>query len=190
MIYLTNGPASVYLTDSKGNKVEDSTTGAIKTIEYEHHEIHGGNSFTVADTVACDTTTVKWMVVTPNTTKYSHFIFTLTSTGEALYLVTEGADRTAGVSLSAINRRRPGIPKIAGTTVSRTPTGGTTDGSTILFSMRNGITNVASKNIEGGEARALNEWILKPNTKYIISITTYADVFVTCVLDWYEHTDK
>jgi hypothetical protein len=168
----------------------DRTTGALNTIEYEHHEIHGGRSFTVSDTVVADTTTVKWMIVTPDTLRYSHLIFTLTCTGEALYLVTEGADRNPGVALTVVNRRRTGTPNAAGTTVSRTPVGGATDGAVTLFSMRNGITNVASKNIEGGEARATNEWILAPNTKYIVSITTYAAVYATCVLDWYENIDR
>ena len=32
--------------------------------------------------------------------------------------------------------------------------------------------------------------VLKPATKYIISVTTFADVYVSLRLDWYEHTDK
>jgi hypothetical protein len=167
----------------------DGVTNTLQAIDYEHHEVHAGSAFTVADTVVADTTTVKWMIVTPDSTKYSHLIFTLTSTGEATFLVTEGADRTAGTNLPPVNRRRVGTPTAATTTVSRTPTGGTTDGATTLFTMRNGITSVAAKNIEGGEARATNEWILKPNTKYIVSITTYATVYATMLLDWYEHVD-
>jgi hypothetical protein len=168
----------------------DDSTHAQTTIAYEHHEVHGGSSFTVADTVACNATTVKWLITTPDTTKYAHLIFTLTSTGEATFLVTEGADRTDGTALTPINRRRVGTPTAATVTVKRGATGGTTDGATTLFTMRNGITNVAGKNIEGSTARATNEWILKPNTKYVVSITTYADVYATMVLDWYEHQDK
>jgi hypothetical protein len=55
--------------------------------------------------------------------------------------------------------------------------------------MRNGITSIAAKNIEGGTARATNEWVLKPNTKYVVSVTTYAAAYVTMVVDWYEHTN-
>jgi hypothetical protein len=167
----------------------DSSTHSLQIIDYAHHEIHGGSSFTVADTVTANTATVKWQVTTPNTTTYTHLIFTLTCTGEATFLVTEGSDRVDGTALTEINRRRVGTPAAASTIVTRTPTDGSTDGAIILFSMRNGITNIASKNIEGGSARATNEWILKPNTKYVISITTYADAFATCLLDWYEHAD-
>lgn len=47
----------------------DDITGAKVAIDYAHHEIHEGDSFTVADTVACDTTTVKWMIITPDRVK-------------------------------------------------------------------------------------------------------------------------
>lgn len=167
----------------------DATTHTLEIITAEHANIHKGISYSVADTVALDTATAYWMVETANTTTYAHFIFTLTATGEATFLVTEGADRDKGDILPAINRRRIS-PSTAGTIVSRTPTGGSTDGQIILFSMRNGITNVASKNVEGGEARAVNEWILAPGTKYIVSITNYVAGYVTCLLNWYEHEDR
>ena len=168
----------------------DGTTHSLQIIDYAHHEIHAGSSYTVSDTVACDTATCQWQITTPDTTKYSHLVFTLTATGEATFLVTEGSDRVDGTALTEVNRRRVGTPTAAGTIVTRTPTEGTTDGAITLFSIRNGISTIASKNIEGGQTRATNEWILKPNTKYVVSITTYTDVFVSLLLDWYEHTDR
>jgi hypothetical protein len=54
--------------------------------------------------------------------------------------------------------------------------------------MRNGITQVGGKNQEGGNARAINEWILRPNTKYVVSVTTYAATYSTVKLDWYENS--
>ncbi len=168
----------------------DSSTRALVTIDSAHHEVHGGGSFTKSDTVACNTTTCKWQVTTPNTTKYAHLVFDLNCTGEATYLVTEGSDRTDGTALTEVNRNRVGTPTAATVIVTRTPTGGTTDGAIILFSKRSGITNIASKNLAEGSARANNEWILKPNTKYVISVTTYAAVYVTAAVDWYERTDE
>lgn len=168
----------------------DASTNTLQTIAYEHHEIHSGSSFSTWDTVACDTTTVKWQVTTPDTTKYSHMVFGLSCTGEATFLVTEGSDRTDGTAMLENNRNRVGTPTVAGTIVTRTPTAGTTDGALALFSVRNGITSVSGKNQQGSNARAANEWVLKPNTKYVISITTYAAVYATIELDWYEHVDK
>lgn len=166
----------------------DLISHALVNIDSTLYEVHKGNSFTVADTVVCNTTTVKWQITTPDSTKYSHLVFQLASTGEATFLVTEGSDRTDGTALPEVNRNR--VPPIttAATIVSRTPTGGTTDGAVVLFSMRNGITDVASKNIEGSNARATNKWILAPDTKYVVSITTYADVYATLIVDWYEKT--
>ena len=172
-----------------GDALVDGITTAMKVITYEHHEVHSGRMYAVHDTVACDTTTVKWQVTTPNTTRYSHLVFDLSCTGEATYLVTEGSDRTDGTALAEVNRRRVGTPNVAGTIVTRTPTGGATDGATTLFTERNGITNVAGKTLASGGARSSAEWILKPNTKYVVSVTTYADVFVTCALNWYEHQE-
>lgn len=51
----------------------------------------------------------------------------------------------------------------------------------VLFSIRKSTTTEPNKN---------DIWILKPNTKYVISITTYAAVYATMKIDWFEHTDK
>jgi len=161
----------------------------VVTIERAHKMIHNGKSFSVSDTVACDTNTCKWQITTPNTEIYSHLLFYLSCTGEATFLVTGGSDRVDGTALNEVNRRRVGTPATAGTIVTRTPTDGTTDGAVVLFNMRNGNTGVAGKSVEAGSGAATNEWILKPNTKYVISITTYASVYVSCKLDWYEVAD-
>jgi hypothetical protein len=159
----------------------DSIYSVLLQMGVDESEVNEGNSYTVSDTLACNATTVKWQITTPDTTTYAHWTFSLTTTGEATYLVTEGSDRTDGAALSEVNRNRVGTPSSATTVVSRTPTGGTTDGATTLFSVRTGTLYTAAI------ASPSNKWILKPNTKYVISVTTYASVFVSCVVDWYEH---
>lgn len=168
----------------------DETSKTLQIIDFAHHEVHEGDYYSVSDTVNCSSSTVKWQVTTANTTTYAHFVFDLTCTGEATFLVTEGSDRTNGTALAEVNRRRVPPVSTAATVVTRTPTGGTTDGATILFSRRNGITGVAGKSVETAGARDTSEWILAPGTKYVISVTTYADVFVSVKLDWYEHEDE
>lgn len=188
-----NPPIAVNVTSGISGSVSativsptDPLNGSIRTIQLEHAEIHEGHSYTVSDTVASSTNTTKWMISTPPGTTYDHLVFTLTCTGEALFKVTGEADRVGGTPLSVVNRRRVGTPEVSSTNVTRLPTGGTTDGATTLFSMRNGITGTGGKSVETAQARATSEWILKPATKYIISITTYVnDVYVTCILDWY-----
>jgi len=51
------------------------------------------------------------------------------------------------------------------------------------------LTGSAGKSVESGSARATNEVGYLHNTKYVVSVTTYADVYVSCQLDWYEATD-
>ena len=183
---VSEGSVTNVVSTNVNNFPLDDLYNALITIDLAHHRVHDGAGFTVCDTVACNETTVKWMVVTPNSTRYAHMIWGMTSTGEATFLVTGDADRTAGTPLTVINRRRVGTPAVSETTVSRTPTSGNTDGATILFSDRNGATSTGSRTVATSSTRDVAEWILKPNTKYVISVTTYANVYVTCKLDWYE----
>ena len=167
----------------------DKMTNVITTIEYEHHEVHAGSSFHCSDVVACNTTTVKWLITTPNTAKYAHMTFGCVSTNEMLIAVTEGADRTGTTGLSCVNHNRNSAAT-ATTTIHRGATEGTTDGATAIYSIRSGSTGSAGKAVDAGDSRALNEYILKSNTKYVVSVTTYGDAFISLELDWYEHTNK
>jgi len=168
----------------------DASTEAQMIIDYAHHETHAGSSFNVCDIQNVSSTTIKYQITTPNTTKYSHMLFDIECTGEMQIIVTEGSDRVDGTALLEINRNRVGTPPTAGTIVTLTPTGGTTDGATIIFCKRSGSTGVGSKTVSAGSSRGNNEYILKPNTKYVVSIETFADVYVTLDIDWYEHTDR
>lgn len=167
----------------------DGVSGTMIAVEFSHHEVHEGSSFVVCDVQDIDTTTMKWQVTTPASTKYAHMIFDIECTGEMLILVTEGSDRTDGTALVEINRRRIGTPTSATVVVTRTPTGGATDGALTIFTKRVGATGVGSKTISGGGSRGVNEYILKPNTKYVMAVTTYAAVSVSFCIDWYEHID-
>jgi len=168
----------------------DASTNSLQTISYEHHEIHSGSSFVCVDLQSVSTATFKWQVTTPATLVYAHMIFDIDCTGEMTVLITEGSDKTDGTALAEINRNRVGTPAAATVIVTHTPTDGTTDGATVLVNHRSGATGVGSKTISGGGYRGGNEFVLKPSTKYVISVTTYAAVFVTLDIDWYEHTDK
>ena len=168
----------------------DASTNTLQTIEYEHHEIHSGSSFVCHDLRNVNTTTFKWQVTTPDSLVYAHMVFDINCTGEITVLVTEGSDKTDGTALVELNRRRVGTPAVAAVVVTHTPTSGTTDGTVTLINHRSGATGVGSRTIAAGGTRGGNEFILKPNTKYVISATTYADVWITLQIGWYEHTDK
>lgn len=166
----------------------DVITRASIVLPYEHHEIHSGDSYVVCDVQSVNTTTAYWMITTPDSTKYAHIIFDIRCTGELSIDITEGADRVGTTALTAINRNRAST-KTATVVVHRAYTGGTTDGTINILSIRDGATGVASKVVATGGARGENEYMLKPNTKYIIKVTTYASVYVSMCVDWYEHTN-
>jgi hypothetical protein len=168
---------------------QDRKTKAGIGINHAHHEVHEGSSFLVCDVRNVSTTTFKWQITTPDTTTYAHMIFDISGTGEMLAIVTEGSDRTDGTALTAINRRRVGTPAVAGTIITHTPTSGSTDGAIQLLANRSGATAVGSKTIAAGGERGINEYILKPNTKYVVAVTTYADIYVSFCVDWYEHSE-
>lgn len=168
----------------------DIKSGANVTIEFDHHEIHHGHSFKLDDVQLVETTTKYWMVTTPNSKKYAHMIFDVLCTGEVSVIITEGADRTGTTALTPINRNRVGTPVAATVIVHRDKTGaGSTNGEVTLRNVRYGKTDKFSGQIS--EQRGQKEYVLKPNTKYIIAVETFgAGVYVSLHLDWYEHEDK
>lgn len=161
----------------------DNLTKSGLSINYDHHEIHEGNAFAVSDTRLVDTTTSKWQIQTP-VDKNMHIILDVFCTGEIEANFYEGSDRTNGTTVLAKNRNRDSA-LLSTATVTHTPTSGTTDG-TILEGIRTGATGVGSKTISIGEGRGGNEWVLKKNTKYVLTAQTFAAVYVTFKASWYE----
>ena len=166
----------------------DQATNTIQIIDYAHHEVHAGTHFHCTDVQNVDTTTLYYMITTPNTTAWAHMLFGVECTGEMLVVITEGADRTGTTALTAINSNRNSATA-SGLTIHRGYTDGTTNGAVTIYSARVGATGVASKTITSGGSGNSQEFVLDQNAKYIIAVTTYADVHVSLALDWYEHTD-
>jgi hypothetical protein len=168
----------------------DETTGANLGVDYSHHEVHEGESYIAPDVQAVDTTTIKWQITTPDTTKWAHMIPDIACTSECLITITEGSDRIDGTSVPAINRDR-NSSNVAGIVVTRTPTGGTTDGATTIFKKRLGTTGAGPFGASApGSSRGVQEYKLKQNTKYVVAVQTFAAAFVSADFNWYEHTDK
>lgn len=173
---------------SSNSRLKDQTTGSDVGMTFAHHELHEGNAFAVDDTQNVNTTTLKWLITTPNTTSWSHMLFDISCTGELYVVITEGADRTGTTLLTNINRNR-NSSETSALTVHRAFSGGSTDGATIIFQRRDGNTGIGGKTVSSGGLRGVNEFILKQNTKYVVSATTYADEYVSFSLDWYKHTN-
>lgn len=168
--------------------MKDTTTGAQVVISHDEHMIGEGHCFKLDDLQNVNATTQKWMITTPNSKVYARMIFDILCNGEQTVLVTEGADRTGTTALTPLNRNRVGTPPAATVAVHRDVSGGTTDGVITIKNFRIGATDKFSA--LPGDTQGRRGYILKPNTKYVVSVTTQADVYVTMRLHWCEHQNR
>jgi len=164
----------------------DSSTNSLQTITYEHHEIHSGSAYTLsylADLANGGVADI--LIVTPDTTKYAHFVYDVTVESEANVKFYENVTATAGTAIPIYNRRRisGNTPAV---TVTHTPTGITT-GTTIIRERQ-----IGTGKSSGGQDRGSHEFILLPNTKYLFRVTNTVTTAnqISIQMDWYEHTDK
>jgi len=163
----------------------DKSTWATTTIEYEHHEIHGGSHYYICDSVSLgNAASIDLTVQTPNTSKWAHMLFAAEGTGKIQLQIFEGSDYDAdGVLTAPLNNNR-NSDNSSSVILRANPTVNT-DGSQIFNAV------VGANKIAGSVTRS-KEIILKQNTKYIFRITnglTTANIVSWCG-EWYEHTDK
>ena len=164
----------------------DASTNVLTTIDYAHHEIHGGSHFFTGNfTLLANAQVYNIIFITPDTLKYSHMIFELATQAEAMFNYYEGVTVSAnGTALAMFDRNRT-TDNTPGTTFYHTPTIATTG---VEF----GAGIFGSGNKIGGQLRDSNEIILKPNTIYLLRITNNTSVsnWLDWQFDWYEHTNK
>jgi hypothetical protein len=164
----------------------DKTTNAIININHTHHNIHEGAHYYVKSYDALDTSdVVNFCILTPNTTKWAHLLFSIQSTGETLVEIYEGTSFSADGSLiTAVNNNR-NSSNTSGLIIRKDPVTIVT-GTKISESLF-GLSTSPVRNI-GGDVRRDDELILKQNTTYIIKITSNSDGNnVDYRANWYEH---
>jgi hypothetical protein len=187
----------------------DSTTDAVLTVDYTHHEIHEGSAFHAeysVTTAATDDHRTGIMFKTPNTTKYAHMVITVSASDPAEAIFNEAptlADSGDGTDLAVFNRDRNSATTSTLSSLEDTPTVGS------LTSMNEAemaaVGPSSGTELEhvflaggrgpfavGGTSRGTQEWKLKANTIYLIYLqNTGANANTHYIsLDWYEHTDK
>jgi hypothetical protein len=184
----------------------DASTEALETIEYTHHEIHGGSHYTatygVADIGAATTPddAITLTFTTPNTTKWAHMLILFECVGGALCRLREGGSGggspTGAITCFNNNRNSSntsGLLSIAGTPVAGEisyDAGLDTGGNLLIDEYISGATTNQGRAGGGAEAGARHEWVLKQNTRYQLSIVSTANVAASLIIHWYEHTDK
>ena len=185
----------------------DGSTNSLQTIEYEHHEVHSGSSFTCH--YANEVTNIGEMTAiafnTPAGTKFIHLTITAAATGGAsvgLYEVPS-IDVDEGTELAIYNHNR--TKTATESIVSSIATVPVVNKATSYNEVQAAGANITlttplllkyigtgGKGSIGGEGRGTSEFVLAASTQYVILMTSLTDdtVVNNITLDWYEHTDK
>jgi hypothetical protein len=180
------------ISDSVARRIRlDASTHSLPILEYEHSEIHKGDHYYIEGYAELDNTDTLFIkLVTPNTTKWAHFKWEITSTGVLATTLDEAATggMTGGSGVTPLNNNRnsantSGIVITSGVT---TCTGYTTRVSNQKF----GVASNPARATGGADVTA-NEIILKQNTVYCRSFTSGSDSnIVNFRASWYEHTNR
>ena len=187
----SNGALNATITDAGGIPAEvDNSTHTLQTIDYAHHETHAGSHYYISGYMELndgETNCVK--LVTPDTTKWSHVIFDIKSTGICSSTFDEDAtgSMTGGVAVAILNNNRNST-NTSGMTATMgvsCPTGYTTR-------LENDKWGAAGfKESIGGGASRDDELVLKQNTVYARTFISGADNnIIQFKAAWYEHTNK
>ena len=168
----------------------DAVTHAALIVDYAHHEVHSGSFYRSGmNYTLANAEVATFGLVTPNTTKWLHTTWELTSTADGTFAVLEDVTSfSGGASVTPLNHNRNSA-NTSGATCTRgmtganliTPTGGTT---ILTVDLDTGRGEVVDRG-------AAEEFILKQNSKYLFRYTngTSANTIILS-LRWYEHTSK
>lgn len=176
---------TVQIITADGSARVDSTNNALRTQAEVHSKIHDGEFFTFSATSDVNAAASLEILISVPATHSVHARFLGNVTGNVTVLLTEGPTTSAaGVAATAQNRRRSGTPPTANVTITLGPTV-TADGTTLYDGV---IPAGAGPHGGGGSSGSFEEWILKPDTDYLIRITniTASTIKAGQVMDFYE----
>lgn len=186
----------------------DSVTDVLSTIDYEHHELHSGSSFTVhVDNTTANSDDDRTLIgfECPNTTKWAHLIVSVSAANAAEAFLYEGVtiDDGEGTELTIEDRNRntnntstmlsfenPAVAGLA-TWMTEAELANANFSATTTLDHFQLVAGQGPKAL-GGERRGAQEWILKQGLKYAIIIQNIgASANLHEIhLDWYEHTNR
>ena len=186
----------------------DGISSSLKTIEYEHHEIHSGKSFHCYFNITTAATSGHrsgLYIKTPATGPLVHLVAEYSCSVAADFSIHEAPTLTANIGTHGVaiyNRYRdsgnasgcfdnattPAVNKVTTLTEANIAAGSWAAGTTI---MKEPLAAGSGPKTAGGDDRGSQEFILKANTAYVFMLTnTVATANVHHIsLDWYEHTN-
>lgn len=182
----SNSQLKTTLYDSDGIELTiDSSTGAVAQESYEHKEIHSGSHYNYCDYSLGEASgaIIEFILVTPNTTKWTHFTFEFSASEGATLEVFEGASGiSGGTSITPRNNNRNSI-NTSVVTITKDPTTITSDGTRAAGFLAGGSRS-------SGFSSREKENVLKQNETYLLRITSLAvSNDIGWCSEWYEHTN-
>ena len=184
----------------------DSITSTLVAIEYEHHEIHEGDSFVTHVDNTCTNTGEMTVLAfnTPNTSKRIHLVMSGTGTSSSTFQLIENptidVDEATG-QLTPYNRNRivltastvlsiktvPVVAEVSYYYEAEAATANITKTVALWTEIIGESGNPSTKS--GGTTRGQSEFILAKNTQYCIVMTSNDDNDNVhhISLNWYEH---
>lgn len=178
----------------------DEITHTLQTIDYAHHEIHGGSTFCTRhyDGTMSNGDTIIFAFKVPSGTKKPHLLIQFTANANTHVDLCEGATWTTSTGSQNIiadhNR------ETANTSFLQEDTGGSfsATGNVVLNPSGFSAGTIIDQWYSFGEkekqetgARGTDEWVLNNDTQYAIRLVSDEDnnmAFLKAV--WYEHQDK
>jgi len=163
----------------------DVSTHAQNTIDYAHHEIHSGSSYTACRVVTHGLGEPPNILLTAaGTAKRPHFVFHVISDDLMVVNLYEAPDYSGGTSMTAFNRDR-NSGNTAGLALAYDATDDSGGKGTLIWTFKGG----ANKTVTASESGRF-EFILDEGVKYLLEAVGANGDNITFLLDWYEHTNK
>lgn len=171
----------------------DPATESFQVVDYEHHEIHAGSHYFIAEvTTLANNAVYDLQFTTPDSAKWIHFVFELAPNAEIEWYIYENVTvNQVGTTITPINNNRNSsntsgatVAGIMNTSVSNANIDTAIAGATTL------AHGIAGAGRTAGLVTRGREIILKQNTAYSFRAVGNAAADVSFEVEWYEHTDN
>jgi len=193
---LESGTTISQFVDTSGSIVSiiDGVTRSVLTVEHEHHEIHSGGHYFVSgyqDLSINNVLDFTWLM--PNTTKWIHWTWDISTEHETNWLVYENGTATNPLAntITPLNNNRNSVNTSATTlkyelqsNLAAANADTNVTGATLIES---GISGAGR---DAGFAKRSNELMLKQNTLYCLRAIATVAGYINFTMEWYEHTNR
>lgn len=182
-----NGNLHVTLENSATDEplLTDDLTGALAAIDVVHHEIHEGEYFFTEYSASVNNAASLQIRILTGADGL-HFDSDIGVGGQCQLYLYEAATISLGTPLVIYNRKRNDVTHTAPFQAWHTPTVGAT-GTTALIPGRLVPGGSSNQTRIGGFGGQRKEWILLPNTEYLLRITNTsgAAVVISATVEGY-----